>query len=123
MANSRRGYVGQYKDGCWFARVTVTGERGKRRNIVRRAKDKTQAKEVLKKMLRQVEDERVKVVDVSRMTFDNLADFYESSYLKPAEYVEGRKIAGLRDYELPLCCLKSFRDYFGRRCIQRVSHA
>jgi hypothetical protein len=43
MPNQRRSYIGQNKKPQWFARVTITDEHGKRRNIVRRAKDKSEA--------------------------------------------------------------------------------
>lgn len=45
MARDRSGYIFQDKQGSWYARTTVTGADGKRRNVKRRAKDKTEAKE------------------------------------------------------------------------------
>jgi hypothetical protein len=57
MANPRKGYIGQYKDGRWFARTIPTDEHGKRRNVVRRAKDKSDAKEILKTLIRQIDDD------------------------------------------------------------------
>ena len=52
----RSRYVFQDKQDRWFARTTITDSEGKRRNIVRRAKDKDDAKRILKTILRQVED-------------------------------------------------------------------
>ncbi len=45
MSRDRSGYVFKDKDRKWFARVTLRDVSGKRRNIKRRAKDKTQAKQ------------------------------------------------------------------------------
>jgi len=108
MPNYRRGNVGQCKDGRWFARVTVTDENGRHKNVVRRAQDKSEAREVLKTLLRQLDDEGSKVVDYSRMTFNDLADFYEQRYLPEAGYVSGRKILVLRDVARPKELLKHF---------------
>jgi hypothetical protein len=47
----RKGYV--YKDkatGFWYARITATDERGKRKDIKKRASDKTQANKLLKQL-------------------------------------------------------------------------
>src|ERR1700750_784898 len=96
MAKDRSGYIFQDKSGAWFARTTITDHAGKRRNIKRRAKDKRDAKEILKNILRELEAEGSKFVDCSRMTFNDLADFYADNFCKPAQYVDGKKIAGLR---------------------------
>jgi integrase len=122
MPNYRKGYVGQYKDGRWFARITITDETGRRRNIVRRSKDKAEAKVTLKSLLAQVEEHGSKAIDAARTTFNDLADYYQSRYLKPAEYVEGRKIAGLRDVQRPLACLLHFRAYFGKKKLKEITY-
>jgi hypothetical protein len=122
MANYRRGYVGQYKDGRWFARVTVTDADGKRRNIVRRAQDKAEAREILKRLLRQLDDEGTKVVDFSRLTFNDLADYYEQHYLHEAVYVSGQKISGLRDVARPKELMKHFRGFFGKKKLREITY-
>jgi hypothetical protein len=55
--NDRSGYVFQNKQGAWYARTTITDATGKRRNIKRRAKDKRDAKEILKRIMHQLEEE------------------------------------------------------------------
>jgi hypothetical protein len=122
MPNQRRGYVGQYKDGRWFARVTVTDEDGRRRNVVRRAQDKSEAREILKSLLRQLDDEGTRVVDFSRLTFTDLADFYERGYLQEAVYVDGQKVSGLRDVARPKELLKHFRAFFGRMKLREITY-
>ncbi len=118
-----KGYVYYDKrEKCWYARTTVTDWGGKRRNIKKRGKDKSDAKEILKGLLRQIEDEGSKGIDAARATFNDLADFYEGRYLKPAEYRDGRKIAGLRDVKRPLGCLKNFRQYFGRKKLREITY-
>lgn len=122
MPNYRKGYVGQYKDGRWFARITVTGTDGKRRNVVKRAQDKSEAREVLKRLLRQLDDEGTKAVDFSRLTFNNLADFYEQRYLHEAVYVDGQKVSGLRDVARPKALMKHFRAFFGTRKLREITY-
>ncbi len=122
MPNIRRGYAGQYKDGRWFARLTITDESGKRRNIVRRAKDKTEAREILKQLLRKIDDEGSKVVDFARLTFNDLADFYEKRYLHEAVYINGQKVSGLRDVARPKELLKHFRAFFGRKKLREITY-
>lgn len=122
MPNYRRGYVGQYTDGRWFARVTVTDEDGRRRNVVRRAQDKSEAREILKSLLRQLDDEGTKAVDFNRLTFNDLADFYEQRYLHEAVYVNGQKVSGLRDVARPKELLKHFRAYFGKVKLREITY-
>jgi integrase len=120
--SERKGYVGQDKNGKWFARTTVTDGNGKRRNIKRRGKDKADAKAILKSLIRQLEDEGEKGIEASRMTFNDLADFYTKHYLNPAEYRDGRKISGLRDLIKPKSCVNRFRAYFGRKRLREITY-
>jgi integrase len=122
MATDRTGYVFQDKAGRWYARITITDSSGKRRNVKRRARDKSDAKEILKKLLHQIEEEGSRFADASRITFNDLADYYESRYLHLAEYRDGRKISGLRDVSRPLGCLRSFRVYFGRKKLREITY-
>lgn len=96
------GYVFENK-GKWVARVTFTDSKGKRRNIKRVAPSKTAANKLLKEIVAQLENEGEKSVDFQKLTFNDLADFYETHYAKPAKFIGERKIEGLRD--LILCKL------------------
>lgn len=119
----QKGYVYYEKrENCWYARVTITDEKGRRRNVKRRARDKADAKEKLKTLSRQLEDEGSKVVDFNLLTFSFLADHYEQHYLKPAEYVNGQKIFGLRDVARPKELMKHFRAFFGRKKLREITY-
>jgi integrase len=52
-----------------------------------------------------------------------LADFYQKHYCKPAEYVDGKKIAGLRDVRRALDCLTRFRECFGKRRLREITYS
>jgi len=122
MANSRSGYVFQDKNGKWYARTTITDDGGNRRNVKRRAKDKQDAKRILKSLLKDLDAEGVKAVDFSKLTFNDLADFFTANYCKPAEYVDGKKVAGLRDVYRARYCVKRFRQHFGRRNLREITY-
>lgn len=118
----RTGYIFQDKNGKWYARTTFTDRTGKRRNVKKTAKDKADAKVILKSIIRQIEDEGEKYIDGSRMTFNELADHYEAHYLKEAEYVDERKISGLRDVARAKGFLTHFRAYFGKQKLREITY-
>ncbi len=122
MAKDRSGYIGQDKDGKWFARVTVTDSTGKRRNVARRAKDNTEAKRILRTLLRQIEDEGEKAVEAAQMVFNDLADYYQQTYLHEAQYVHERKVSGLRALERPQLALRLFREHFGSKKLRGITY-
>lgn len=119
----RKGYVFyDEKENCWIARTSVTDDNGRRRFVKRRADSKTEAEGKLKALLRQIDDEGSKVVDYNLLTFNHLADHYEKNYLKPAQYVGGHKVSGLRDVERPKELLKHFRAYFGKKKLREITY-
>lgn len=122
MAKDRSGYIFQNEKGAWYARTTITDAKGQRRNIKKRAKDKQDAKKILKSILRQLEEEGSQVLDLSKLTFNDLADFYTVHFCKPAEYADGKRIAGLRDVHRAKSCLVRFRDYFGNRRLREIGY-
>lgn len=120
----RKGYVYYEKnEKCWYARTVVTDETGKRRNVKRKAKTKGEANKLLKTIIRQIDDEGVKAIDFEKLTFNDLADFYLVNYAKPAEYVDGKKVAGLRDYKIAQNFVKLFRQYFGARKLREIKYS
>jgi integrase len=122
MAKDRSGYVFQDKAGAWYARTTITDATGKRRNIKRRAKSKREAKEILRAILSSLETDGSDAIAVSRRTFNEWADFYAAHYCKPAEYLDGKKIAGLRDVGRSKSCLVRFRAFFGTRKLRDITY-
>ena len=122
MAKDRSGYVFQDKTGAWYARTTITDAAGQRRNIKRRAKSKREAKEVLRAILSSLETEGSDAIASSRRTFNELADFYAPHYCRPAEYLDGKKIAGLRDVDRSKSCLVRFRAFFGSRRLRDITY-
>lgn len=122
MPKERTGYVGKDKQGKWFARLTLTGTNGKRRNIARRAASKPEAKQILKALVRQIEGNGEKVIDTAKLTFNDLADFYAAKYLKTAEYRHERKVSGLRALDRAERALTLFREYFGATRLANIGY-
>ncbi len=78
----------------WYALVYYQ-KNGKRCQWHQKPKDntKTAARELAKKMLGEVEGQGEKAIDAANMTFAQLADYYQRTYLIEPEYVDGRKVA------------------------------
>ena len=123
MAKQRSGYVFQ-ENGRWFARVTFTGEDGKRRNVKRRVANKTEAKELIKQINRELDDHGQRTMQSANMTFASLAAYYEEHYLVEAEYVDGRKIRGRRSLKGKglKAQLRALQDFFGRKKLRGITY-
>jgi integrase len=122
MAKDRSGYVFQDKKGAWYARTTITDITGKRRNVKRRARDKREARTILKTILRELE-KGSQSVDHAKLTFSDLANFYAENYCRPAEYVNGKVVSGLRDVQRARSVLVRFREYFGTQRLRDITYS
>jgi integrase len=120
MANNKGGYVFE-SNGKWYARVTERGDDGKVRNIKRTAKSQTEAKNILKKLVRKIDDEGVQVIDTEKYTFNDLADYYTTYYIKEPEYFNGRKVSGLRDWLRRKNMVKMICGHFGHRKLREIN--
>lgn len=117
----RRGFVFN-RDEKIYARLQFTDENGKYRDLWRKADTKTHAREILKNLIREIDEKGIKSLDTAKFTFNRLADFHEKHYLKPAEYVNGRKVAGVRSLKPAKSMLKTLRDAFGNRPLKSITY-
>jgi len=118
----RKGYVFETR-GKWCARITILDPlTGKRKDIKRTAESKATAKALLRQLSSELNIEGVKAVDSLQMTFNDLADYYETNYAIPAKVVENQKIEGLRDYKRIQSFIVRFRSYFGNRKLREIEH-
>ena len=118
----KKGYVFE-SCGKWYARITVTDESGKRRNIKRTAGSKTEAREMLKQIAAQLNDAGSKAIDNLRKTFNDLADFYEANYAVPVQFQNNQKVCGLRNLVNVRHYLTCYRDYFGKKKLRDISYS
>jgi len=101
------------KTGEWISRVCYKNNNGKRTAVQRKAENKTHAKQVLKELLETLEKGGRKAFDAEKLTINDLCDFYQKHYLKPAQVINGRKVSGLRSHVTVNGYIKIFREYFG----------
>lgn len=123
MTIHKGGYVYyDEKESVWYARITVKDAAGNRRNIKRRAKDKTKAKGILRGLAQQLDTEGEKAIESSQISFNDLCEFYERTYLHEAEYSHDRKISGLRAPQRAQLALKLFRAQFGNLKLRSITY-
>ena len=130
MPRKRTGSVIKIRDmrnakakETWYARVTFVDETTKkRREIKRAATSKAEAKDLLQEILAQFDNNDGRSLHHEKDTFEDLAQFYKTHFLKEAEYVNERKVSGLRSLQ----CLKSqldvLRAFFGQRQLRSITY-
>jgi integrase len=108
----------------WWARVTYTDPvTGKRHDRQRRAESKSHAKDLVQDLIAEVDKTGGRSLAKEHMTFFDLATYYEKEYLKPAEYVDGRKVAGVRSIVPAKANVKALKDHFGKRLLRGITHS
>ncbi len=85
MSRERKGSVVE-RDKKLYARVQFTDENGRKRDLWRKAENRTHAKEITKRLLREVEDAGAQAIDAGRLTFTQLAEYYLDYFLVEAHY-------------------------------------
>lgn len=122
MSRKRKGSI-VTKNGKLYARVQFVDEFNKKRDRWRTATSKKDANAKIKALIEESETKTAKELDATRMTFNQLADFYEETYLHEAVYINERKISGIRNIKPTQYNLKSLRAYFSNRFIQSIQHS
>jgi integrase len=120
MARKQTGSI--FKDkGKFYARLTYTDAQGKRHDLTRRATDRKDAKRIIKELLAGLETKGEKSIEASRVTFSQLAERYSAVKVKPAEYRNDRKIAGMRDYTTVAGHVRTLVEYFGSMKLRDIT--
>ena len=108
----------------WWARITYTDPvTGKRHDRQRRAESKSHAKDLVQDLIAEVDKTGGRSLAKEHMTFLDLATYFEKEYLKPAEYVDGRKVAGVRSIVPAKANVKALKDHFGMRLLRGITHS
>lgn len=107
----------------WYARIQFVDESGRRKQVQRKPayNSETSARAKARDMLAEF-DKSPKSFEAPEMTFDDLADFYQVTYLVEPEYRDGRKIAGLRSKYDCEKRLKPLREFFGKKRLRTITH-
>jgi len=102
------------KNGLWTARVCYKNKNGKRTAIQRTAESKADAKNILKQLLEKLESGGREAIDAEKLIFNDLADYYEKHYAKPAKFIDDRKVEGMRNVSRVKGFVKLFRGISAR---------
>lgn len=121
MARERKGTIIN-RDGKLYARVQFKDETGKRRDLWRRAESRTHARQLIRELLKEVENSTAVSLDAANMTFEDLAAYFEKNHLQPAEYVDGRKVSGVRSLIPALAAVAALRAHFGARRLRSITY-
>ncbi len=107
----------------WWARVRyVDPETNKPADLQRRADSRNDAITKRDKLVADIKKTAGRSVGSERMTFADLCNYYEKHYVKEAEYVEDRKVAGLRSWYTVLKQVGVLKDYFGERPLNSLTY-
>lgn len=118
----RSGYIFE-SEGKWYARITLTDQFGKRRNVKRTAPTKAEARKVLAKLQRELKPGReAEAINALRMTFADLCDYYEANYAKAPKFENDQKVEGLRDYRRVKSFIGLFRAHFGTKKLNDITY-
>lgn len=121
----RKGYIVE-RAGKLYVRVQYTDNLGKRRELKRRAKDRTHARQLQKELTKQLDsaeqgNQRAEL-DAAKITFAKVAASYEAAKLIPAQYVGDIKVTGLRSVRTPKGYLKRVVEHFGNARIRSITY-
>lgn len=111
------------RDGKLYARIQYVGPDGKSHDKHRLAKNRTHARELIRQMRDELEKHGPAALDSHHMTFGELAAQYEKAKLFKAEFVNGRKIAGVRSLLPAKSALTALVNHFGRKQIRTIKHS
>jgi integrase len=108
--------------GRLYVRFTFTDSEGKRRDVKRRAESATHARELYREMENEHRARGEKPFEAARMTFAELADYFERHYVQPAQYKNDMKVSGLRSVKSAESNLRILRSYFGQKRVREITH-
>jgi integrase len=122
MGRERKGAIAK-KNGKLYARIQFVDDYGRKRDIWKRAETPKEAREIIRNILRDIEENGTKPLDSANMTFADLCDFFQENYLKPAEYVGEVKVTGVRSIIPALAAVKALRTHFGKRHLRSITYS
>ena len=112
---------GKSKDK-WVARVEYFDDlAGKYKCIERQTDKKGDAVDLRNKLVDEVKKSYGQIQTGERMTFNQLADICEKVFYKPAQLIEGRKMAGIRSIRSVKPQINNLREFFGPRLIKDIT--
>lgn len=122
MPKQRTGGIKELPNGTFQVRVSYVGNDGKRHERLKKnIQTKTEARKVLKSFLEGLEQRGQKAVEGDKLNFRKLAQIYEEQHVFEAQYVQDRKVAGLRSVASVKTYLKVLVNHFGNMLIKEIT--
>src|SRR5438270_5973635 len=121
MPRQRTGSIVE-RGNLIYAAITYKDDDGIWRKRFRKAENRTKAREVIKELMNELDSHGEEYLDAARMTFAQLCDHYEDNYLTEAEFVNNRKVSGLRSLVTPKGFLKTLRAHFKSKYIRKITY-
>lgn len=121
--NDKRSHEGGIKvvKGNLYARIQWVDEvTGKRKEKMRRAANRTDARKIIKEMVGELENHGEETLQADKLTFAKLTAEYESKKLVEATFANGIKVAGKRSIMPSRSALKPLIEYFGRMVVRNI---
>jgi hypothetical protein len=116
MPRARTGSFWYDREGNLYARVTWTDERGKAHDRKRKSLSgtKVEARQHIKDLLAEIEEQGEQGTDGANLTIKQLADYYKKHYAVEAEYdSKGIKKVGMRSWKDARRKANFLVSYFG----------
>jgi integrase len=124
MPRPRQGSVTwNKKRKAWIARLDWQDADGHRKCRKRQVESKSEGNTLVRKWIRELEEQGEAYLDAERIIFKELAARYEEAKLIAPVYRDGKKVAGLRDWERERWRMKHLIEHFGRRRIRAITYA
>lgn len=119
MSKDATGYVKYDKNRKRYrSRISFTDESGKRQERYAYRKTRAQADDALTELREEIRNPAPRDA-----LFSDLADAYSAAKIIPAEYIDGRKVAGRRSLSSAKSWLKTLCQYFGAKRVREIRHA
>jgi integrase len=108
-------------NGILYARIQYVDEStGKRKEKLRRANSRLEARELIKRMRVEIARGGQSTLEADRLTLEQLSQRYKSVRLIPAIYQNGIKVAGKRSLGPTLSSLAPLLSAFGKKRIRTI---
>ncbi len=100
---------------AWTLRFTFKDQQGAVKRKTYQFATRSDAKDARAKLEADLKSTNGQSVIGDKMTFQNLVEHAKRTFYRPAEFVEGRKIAGIKSHKPTYAAIDSLIGYFGAR--------
>ena len=122
MSRERTGGIKQLEDGKFQVRISYTGADGKRHERLRKnIATKSAARRALREFVDGLDERGEKAVEGDKLTFGQLAKIFTEQHVFEAQYVNFRKVAGLRSVAPIRTYLKALESHFSRLLVKDIT--